>query len=562
MFFYPIDIDVNTTVTLYKEDRSKISTTSTLKLLVYNKNKVLIDTIPINSGLTYKVATLNSVGKYLSWSEKPDKLYMCEKGINQVENNYVKYFKELQYCVRDGLKPIETNVLNLTTATENSEIKIDTSDGCFYTIKPIELYIGRKIKVYAYVNGVYKETTLKNIHTGKITNTIYQNGEYLLCNINGVNKIKVASEFGTTLSKPTCVNMVKYATLPYIANENKNTEYLPIADSYVSVQVPSGFGVYNNKVYGFTGGKIISADLDTKEITTVRNGEGTIKSAMIFDNGNIVFTRSDTYYAYLLKNGEEKQLPLYFYNTNNNIALLPNLLFSHHNYKNIGIVGEYSGNKTPISGYKAYVTKDYGETWELLFDLEKLIDDSNTRNYHLHSCVYDSFDDMYWTCSGDLTTIDMIWYSLDGITWHKSQNKISIKATEIVPMRDCVLFVSDSEATCSMKWNRIPIVDGDTLYFDVVDMIVDNWKAPCPIGSKAYYDEKKNITFFGYSVDDNIINSYAGDSPIKYGCTYVTDGFNTKEYYVPKYIGGVIGMFGNDKYIVQSRTGNCMIFKR
>lgn len=483
--------------------------------------------------------------------------------IQDVVKSYKKRIEKLEMDTEFNKNyTFEKVILNATAPPSTIHVEHDIDARYKYAICPTKLFKGRSILMYAFVNGEYKRINAVNVNTGKKVNAIYQIGEYMLLGTENATKIKISSDFTCNASKTVTVSLKKYATTPYVPCEVKTTKYIPNYDkTEETVNLPYCFGTYNGYAYGISGTEIKRANLITKEIETFYTTGGKISSAMIFENGNIVFVRSDDYYSYLLKEGEVTRIHK-FYDITNSMPLLPNKLFSMKATNNIGIISEYSGSKTPISGYKAYITKDYGVTWDILFDLEKLIDEPNLREYHLHSIVYDKFGDMYWACSGDETNIDMIWYSLDGVKWNKANNLITSKVTTIIPMRDCVIFISDTEFVNTFKWERTLLNNGDKIYFDLVSEKVKLWPSPCPIGCNGAYDEKNNVSYYGYFVDADINNAYKADHPIKYGVIYGTDGVRDIEVYTPNNIGGIIGIFCEDKKIIAAKTGNIYIFNK
>lgn len=554
--FYPVDFSENTTITVYKKDGSIIPANSTLKILAYNGRKVLVDTISINSGMAYKAFTATKFFRYLAWSEQPDTEYMAEVGLNQRADNYKGYFTEARYL----LNTFEKTVLSETKPTGESVVEYPIDNRYKYVISAKEIYKGRDIKVYTAIGSTYKRATVVNIHTGDIVNDIYQIGDYLVLGTDGAEKIKLETNYYAYASKPVTISVKKLASTPYIHNIHRNSEYIPTKNAFdASIALPYCFGAYDGYAYGYSDTEIKRANLSTKAIETFYTSSGNINSAMIFSNGNIVYINKADNKAYLLKNGVSTSIRS-FYDSSASMSLLPNRLFSMHTCDNIGIMCQYNGSKAPRSGYMAFLTKDYGETWTTLFNLEAVVDNPSVRNYHLHTVVYDKYGDMYWAVSGDETNVDMIWYSLDGTKWYKSNTKISNKATEVIPMRDCVVFVSDTECVSTMRWNRTVINAGDTLYFDMIAIHEKQWNEPCPIGSVGIYDEKENVAYYSYWVDTAILDAHPEEHPIKYGVIYGTDGYHNKVLYVPRYIGGTVGMFLSGRTLIVAKVGNIYIF--
>ena len=462
-----------------------------------------------------------------------------------LDNNKIR-FTELQSSVT------EKRLITLNYDNPNYS-KVFDIEKYSYNILNITAMCGRDFEVFISVDGEYKKAKLINAETGEESYTAWHIGRYYVDKSYGCESIKVTSK--NYYSNYMTVDLESYRFAPYISNNHVNRKYLTGFEVEKTFKYSRVFGVYDDCAYYFNGNVISKINLNTYATDVVYTADNPISSVMIFDNGNIILNCDTVWKMYLLKNGvlEEKHT---FYDSENNVNLMPNYLFSLYNYKNIGIASEYRPSKEPVSGYKAYITKDYGETWEVLFDLTKHVSDENNRIYHLHSVVYDPYGDMYWACNGDAPGVDMIHYSFDGITWYKINDRISIKATVIVPMRDCVLFLSDLNTVCVYKWARKAIMPGDKLYLDNVYMFVPNWENACPIGCTAYYDECSDLTYFGYDTDVNINSGYSGDC-LKYSDVFVTDGYNVKPLYKEKSETSLWGVFGNrDKIVICSANNN------
>ena len=462
-----------------------------------------------------------------------------------LDNNKIR-FTELQSSVT------EKRLITLNYDNPNYS-KVFDIEKYSYNILNITAMCGRDFEVFISVDGEYKKAKLINAETGEESYTAWHIGRYYVDKSYGCESIKVTSK--NYYSNYMTVDLESYRFAPYISNNHVNRKYLTGFEVEKTFEYSRVFGVYDDCAYYFNGNVISKINLNTYATDVVYTADNPISSVMIFDNGNIILNCDTVWKMYLLKNGvlEEKHT---FYDSENNVNLMPNYLFSLYNYKNIGIASEYRPSKEPVSGYKAYITKDYGETWEVLFDLTKHVSDENNRIYHLHSVVYDPYGDMYWACNGDAPGVDMIHYSFDGITWYKINDRISIKATVIVPMRDCVLFLSDLNTVCVYKWARKAIMPGDKLYLDNVYMFVPNWENACPIGCTAYYDECSDLTYFGYDTDVNINSGYSGDC-LKYSDVFVTDGYNVKPLYKEKSETSLWGVFGNrDKIVICSANNN------
>ena len=275
--------------------------------------------------------------------------------IKDVNKSYKNRMIKLENDVDENRNYVfEKDILNATNPPGEIHVEHDIDGRYRYSICAKNIYKGRSILMYAYVDSECKRISAVNVNTGKKVNEIYQIGEYMCLDIEKATKIKISSNFACEDSKPVAVSLKKYATTPYIPAEQKMTSYIPKFDKFESIDIPYCFGVYNGYAYGISDTEIKRVNLITKTVETFYTASGAISSAMIFDNGNIVFVRSDNYYSYLLKGGTVTQLHK-FYDVTKSVSLLPNKLFSLQTVNNIGIISEYNSSKTPVSGYLSLI---------------------------------------------------------------------------------------------------------------------------------------------------------------------------------------------------------------
>lgn len=555
--YYPVDIEEGEAFIVYTSDGSVMPSDSNVLLRYLDKDKNVIGSSLMNTGIAFRRVT-NTYGaaiRYMQWRDTPLVPMMVEKGSNV--NTYYPYYTE----VNNRFYQYESVVASLATDSSETTVTrvIDIDPTSFYTVKSGKLF-GHNIKAYVGQEGAWKQCRLVNINTGKQSVEEYQDGEYLILGTYGQHQVRIVSEMSD--NKEVDINLVRYHAAPYVASNGSNTSYLPSLEALETFNITNCFGIKDGYLYNAGTKTINRVNISTGQSEVLYTDQYNVGFGMIFDNGNIIFVDGEDTHnkMYLLKDGVATE-KLDLYNSEHSVRMTPNRLFSYHNSGNIGIVCEYRSSKTPVSGYKAYITKDYGETWALLFDLAALVTDPATSGAHLHSVVYDKYGDMYWACSGDNYSVNMIWYSLDGATWNKIQTPyISGKPTEIVPMRDCVLFISDMRHVNIYKWQRRPIIDGESLWLDTIHTFVPYWENVCPIGAHGYYDEKANVTYFGYYVDEEAAAGYEGDL-LKYSDLFVTDGFNVKRVYVDSTVQRLIGAYGDDEYIVAARATSSVVLR-
>jgi len=104
---------------------------------------------------------------------------------------------------------------------------------------------------------------------------------------------------------------------------------------------------------------------------------------------------------------------------------------------NIIVVGEYNYPPT-----KVWLSTDYGKTWKAILEL------SGASLDHCHDAVYDPYEHIIWTCWGDGRPFDTVLFSDDlGTSWQSIEDKYYMRATNIMPLPDCVLFGTDQYCT-------------------------------------------------------------------------------------------------------------------
>lgn len=82
-------------------------------------------------------------------------------------------------------------------------------------------------------------------------------------------------------------------------------------------------------------------------------------------------------------------------------------------HNNIVLLNEYDsaayGSRT---GAKVYMSKDYGETFKVVFDAQKhpiAVNGGEVQSEHVHGAFYDPFWDRVWVCCGDRNMSGMLW---------------------------------------------------------------------------------------------------------------------------------------------------------
>lgn len=97
-----------------------------------------------------------------------------------------------------------------------------------------------------------------------------------------------------------------------------------------------------------------------------------------------------------------------------------------------------------------WLSRDYGENWELMWECAYPIG-------HFHMVRYDPYEGLIWAVSGDSGAKDMIYVSDDfGDTWQHLEPGHHIRATDIIPLPNHVLFTGDARYQISVFRHERP----------------------------------------------------------------------------------------------------------
>jgi hypothetical protein len=116
-------------------------------------------------------------------------------------------------------------------------------------------------------------------------------------------------------------------------------------------------------------------------------------------------------------------------------------------YGNIVVAGEYGISKTPPNcASKVYLSKDYGANFNEILDIGQV------DGQHIHGVAFDPWFNRIWVCNGDGDN-NKVRYSDDfGVTWNFAIAPSQVVA--ILPMRSCVLFLSDGSMNGVYRYVR------------------------------------------------------------------------------------------------------------
>ena len=114
-------------------------------------------------------------------------------------------------------------------------------------------------------------------------------------------------------------------------------------------------------------------------------------------------------------------------------------------YENIVVASEY-GVRGPDGNRYVYLSNDFGETWEVIFDLyteEVEGRPALTDTAHTHTVAYDPYFNRIWLAVGDNPNT-ATYYSDDmGASWTMVEGSEVVQYTGIIALPDCVIFGSD-----------------------------------------------------------------------------------------------------------------------
>lgn len=375
------------------------------------------------------------------------------------------------------------------------------------------------------------EVEFTMVKTGRVTKNILTNGIYK-ANVNDFCYIvfdNYISEKGVPLSvdlykKEKYVNKLNTKSISqkgiYALNSDIIVGIVPLATD------KSG-SVYNYHISIPKKLRKSSDNLTTN--TNIYEFDDEISRCNVCENGNILV---------LLKKGKlmvSKDEGKTF-NILKTFEYVPHVLFGVKQYKNIVLYTTYQNQFNTSSGREVWMTDDGGYTIRKIFDLK---DYTDSYNAHLHSAVYDPYQDIIWICSGDGISQQMIYYSLDrGVTFDKVNDygRIPFQATEIIPLRECVLFVTDQRLVGVFRWRRYDDFSKQNAVFNFenISTITESWgkneNTEVPIGSTSYIDFNKSIAIFGYALVNNAFDGSTNDT-LKNGQIYVTNGDFVKILY-------------------------------
>ena len=226
-------------------------------------------------------------------------------------------------------------------------------------------------------------------------------------------------------------------------------------------------------------------------------------------------------------------------------------------YGNIVVISEYKQPATYANldreARNVYVSTDYGRTFKAKFNLIDHISGQTTGAMHVHSVKYDPYEGIIWLITGDGFNNQMVFYSMDlGANWYQAveYTQSPVQFTQVVPLRNCVLFLSDARLTGVVRYNRptCGTLPGVKMHFDMPMIIKEGWGkdtgTEVPIGSVPYIDYANSKAYFGFAT---VTNTNTASSLLKYGNIFATDGYYIEEIFksTDEVADGVLAVYGD-----------------
>lgn len=434
--------------------------------------------------------------------------------------------------------------------TSYLDVLMDVSEYQHLFIDVSQIY-DTSLKIYGYKNGNYTTLPLPlvNLKTGNTFEKATTVGKYQL-DVQEYERLKF-SNIQSSTNAPVSVTAFWQPSVPVspvrvMPNQSKGFNEKPSSAKMVGLQphcMKKGV-LYLSHVSNLAQLKK-SSDLGQSN-TTIYTFAQPIKRATVLDNGNCLVLLSDNTLHLSVDSFTTFNQVMNFGNTP------PHVLFGISEYKQYVLMTEYGTVPSGFPGKKVYLSTDYGLTFTSIFNLDEW---GLSSGYHTHSAVYDPYEQLIWLCTGDGQANQMIFYSADlGSTWHKASEigYAPTQATNIMPLRDCVLFGSDARLVGVVRYNRPQTGTriGSKLDFEPAVVIEEQWgrtgATEVPIASTPFIDYKNSKAYFGFAI---IGNSDDGSTSgkLKYGELFATDGYIFKEVYKEATVvgDGVLGVWGD-----------------
>ena len=539
-FHFNLNVKTKTTIEYNKGTNVKtanIGGSMYLVSLEYTPNSNIIELHPYISitntivGVSERKLTVRNI-----FYEVKDSIYGVTSNSKMVDEKIRTAEKKMLKNIEDSTTKTVKLLDNISVDSHNT---IDTTNYNKIFLQVNRVFDTSLSASIQLENGLYRRTYIKNLVTGNVTNKITTKGIYQI-DVSFTNKLYIATK--TSHANISLIDAdILYQDYAPIMPYQQVIPQRQIINDVPSTVISTGAivqGIRNGISYLVTGtGNTIRSSTNYgadgyPTTVTVVSEVSKIAKLILLDNGNTLILSHDGKLL-LSKDNMQTWTQVKDFGT-----LKPNNLFGTMKYKNKVVISEYNSSKIQPTGDKVWLSEDSGETWTSIFSLTAQ-PDMPEGEFHVHDACYDPWEDMYWVCTGDGKGAQMIFYSKDkGSTWYKAtkQGYAPTQSTQIIPLKDCVLFASDSRLTSVVRYNRpqCGTLVGSELHFDTALIIKEEWgkdnKTEVPIASHCSVDYQRNLAFFGFGLMGNAKDGITTDE-LKSGEIYCTDGYNFKCVY-------------------------------
>jgi len=486
----------------------------------------------------------------------------------------------------NAITDLNTNLNNSMSAiTQNSDVSTqiynnnpDQTSVIFNTINMnlivLNFIAGQNSTIRAYgllSSGSYTLLSLTNLKTGNSMQLVSNYGKYYIDTslFNTIKFINTESDLGNSTLQAFVITTNHINEVPLqIVGHNYNAK-IPVPVPTV-ISGANVLAVNNGIIYRITGNMIsCSNNWGVDSYSTVLGtcaGIDTIYKMIFMANGNVtiwglngkVYTTTDHFVTFnlLIDMG----------------ASPTNTSFGAQTYGNYLMFCQYSNVYDMATN--VYISEDSGLTCRVIFNIDaQPFFAAHGVKQHTHSCAIDPYEldingkPMLWVVTGDGTLQQQYFWSKDfGTTWYTVTyfNAPAVQATEVIPLKNCVLFLSDARQVSVMRYNR-PVTGtqiGQYQSIEVALLLHENWGnvalTEVPIGSTPFIDFVNNKVYFGWNLSSTAFSGNTTNDACLRGQVWTTDGYIFTQIYADANLinGGVQGVYGDSLGNVVARLDN------
>lgn len=429
------------------------------------------------------------------------------------------------------------------------------------------------IRAYGLLNSTYYPIPMTNLRTGNSLMFASSFGKYSITT-EPYTTIKFINSAGDTGVTNLVASVSNGDIVPEIPQQIVGCDYnskAPNVNIKSYINATNVLGVFNGKAYRAASNVLYSSsNWGVDNFVTVVGtvvGASSLYKLLIMDNGNIIVWDVTGKVFVSVNNGSSFTLLIDMGTS------MTHFNFGAKAYGNYLMFCQYSN--VIGAATKVYISEDSGVTYREIFDIY------NQPNFaahgvknHTHSCAIDPFETtidgkpMLWIVIGDGINQQHYFWSKDfGVTWNiVSPYKCPpIQATEIMPLKNCVLFTGDARMVGVQRYNR-PVTGTQVGQYQSIENAMDlfeGWGAEglteVPIGSAPFVDFVNNKAYFGYVLAGAVATGNVVNTVCLKGEVWTTDGYSFyKIYENPTTLttGGCFSVFGDTLGNIVARIDN------